>query len=99
MVPLASRVMVSPASESHLIEAGDPASPASPRSFADWSTWEVAEHLDRLGMGHHVNAFLEADIDGDALVYLDADMLSDLGVSSVGQRLKLLRSIYDLKIL
>lgn len=69
----------------------------SPRSFTEWASWEVAEYLSRLQLGHHVDAFMDADVDGDALAYLDADLLNDLGVASVGQRLKLLRAVFDMK--
>lgn len=71
---------------------------ASPTGLLSWSTWEVADYLGQLGLSQHVDAFVEADIDGEALSYLDADLLQDLGVRSVGQRLRLLRAVYDLRV-
>lgn len=46
----------------------------------------------------HSAAFLENDIAGEVLIRLDADTLKDLGVSSVGHRLAVLKGIYDLKM-
>lgn len=41
---------------------------------------------------------IEQGITGDVLVHLDHESLRDLSVSTVGQRMDLLKNIYQLKI-
>lgn len=45
-------------------------------------------------MGH----FVEHGIAGDVLVALDHETLQDMGMSSIGHRLRLLRAVYELKV-
>lgn len=40
----------------------------------------------------------EHGITGDVLVHLDHGALKDVGVHSVGQRLAILKTVYDLKV-
>lgn len=41
--------------------------------------------------------FPEHDILGDVLLALDSDMLKDMGITSAGQRLRLMRALDDLR--
>lgn len=63
-----------------------------------WNAWDVAGFLSDLGMSQHIEAFSQAQIDGESMSVLDTEMLVDLGVTSVGQRIRLLRAIYDVKV-
>lgn len=38
------------------------------------------------------------DVDGEALIHLDHDELRELGIKSVGHRLSILKSVYNVKI-
>lgn len=40
----------------------------------------------------------EHGIDGDALVRLKHDELKEMGITSAGHRLKILKDVYDIKI-
>lgn len=48
--------------------------------------------------GGDTNRLTENDITGDALVALQHDDLKQMGVTSVGHRLTILKSVYDIKI-
>ncbi len=53
----------------------------------------VADWLRGLGLEQYAAAFAENDIDGEILSELTADDLIGLGVTSIGQRRKLLAAI------
>lgn len=63
-----------------------------------WNAWDVAGFLSDIGLAQHIEAFSDAQIDGESLSVLDTEMLVDLGVTSVGQRIRLLRAVYDVKL-
>ncbi|GAA5964435.1 hypothetical protein JCM8115_006313 [Rhodotorula mucilaginosa] len=51
-----------------------------------------------LGYPHYHEQLHEHGITGDVLVHLDHAALKDVGVHSVGQRLAILKTVYDLKV-
>ena len=57
----------------------------------------ILEWLNSLGLDQYGRAFAENDIDPDLLADLDDQALKDIGVASVGHRVKLLKAIAELK--
>ncbi|GAA5997712.1 uncharacterized protein JCM10292_006761 [Rhodotorula paludigena] len=51
-----------------------------------------------LGFPHYRDQLNEHGITGDVLVHLDHAALKDVGVHSVGQRLAILKTVYELKV-
>lgn len=66
--------------------------PLSPRG----SIMDVAAWLNELGFDGYVRAFVDNDIDGEALGSLTMDDLKELGVHSLGHRKKLMAAIAGL---
>ena len=58
---------------------------------------QIADWLEKLGLGQYAQRFAENDIDFDILSDLTDQDLEKIGVTSVGHRRKLLRAIADLK--
>ena len=56
----------------------------------------ILEWLNSLGLDQYGGAFAENDIDPDLLADLDDQALKDIGVTSVGHRVKLLKAIAEL---
>jgi len=65
------------------------------------STWEskhVAAWLSSIGFSNLEKKIIENGITGQILVHADHELLKELNVQSVGKRLKILNSIYGMKI-
>jgi class 3 adenylate cyclase/predicted ATPase len=58
---------------------------------------QIADWLEKLGLGQYAQRFAENDIDFDILSDLTDQDLEKIGVTSVGHRRKLLRAIANLK--
>ena len=58
---------------------------------------QVADWLQKLGLGQYAESFAENDIDFAILADLTDQDLEKIGVASLGHRRKLLRAIADLK--
>src|SRR5262244_1391305 len=58
---------------------------------------QIADWLERLGLGQYAQRFAENDIDFEILSDLTDQDLEKIGVTSVGHRRKLLRAIVNLK--
>src|SRR5215813_11982989 len=58
---------------------------------------QIADWLERLGLGQYAQRFAENDIDFEILSDLTDQDLEKIGVASVGHRRKLLRAIANLK--
>ena len=52
---------------------------------------KVAAWLEQLGLGQYAAAFEENDIDWDLLGEIDQQTLKDIGVTSAGHRLQILK--------
>ncbi|KAI1978608.1 hypothetical protein LOZ51_004489 [Ophidiomyces ophidiicola] len=76
--------------------ADDHNSPMS--SIIEWSAEECANFAIGLGLKQYRDSFIDNDIVGEALVALRHDELKELGMSSVGHRLTLLKSVYEIKV-
>ncbi|KAI9678724.1 MAG: Adaptor for signal transduction [Caeruleum heppii] len=68
------------------------------RLITDWSAEECADYVSGLNLSQYSDAFLENEIVGEALIEMKHDELKELGMNSVGHRLTLLKSVYDVKI-
>ena len=58
---------------------------------------QIADWLQKLGLGQYAHRFSENDIDFAVLADLTDQDLEKIGVASLGHRRKLLRAIADLK--
>ncbi|KAH6723990.1 hypothetical protein DL95DRAFT_335392 [Leptodontidium sp. 2 PMI_412] len=65
--------------------------------ITEWTADECADFVGSLGLQQYVDQFLENEIVGEALVALQHDDLKQMGVTSVGHRLTILKSVYDIK--
>ncbi|RKP23047.1 sterile alpha motif/pointed domain-containing protein [Syncephalis pseudoplumigaleata] len=62
-----------------------------------WSEQQVAAWLTENHFGHYVDTFIENDVDGQVLVELDNTLLKELGVPTVGERVKLMVALKKLR--
>ena len=58
---------------------------------------DIAAWLQELGLDQYERSFLDHAIDGDVLPTLTPDDLTDIGVTTVGHRRKLLNAIAKLR--
>jgi len=71
----------------------------SPRGLiTEWSAEQCADFVSALGLPQYAETFVEESISGDALVALLHSDLKEMGISSIGHRLTILKGIYDVKI-
>uniref|UniRef100_A0A8C4R426 SH3 and multiple ankyrin repeat domains protein 3 n=1 Tax=Eptatretus burgeri TaxID=7764 RepID=A0A8C4R426_EPTBU len=61
-----------------------------------WSKLEVGAWLESLGLGEHLQSFLENEIDGSHLPQLRKEDLLELGVTRVGHRMSFERALREL---
>ena len=68
--------------------------------ITDWTEEEVADYISALSptFKQYSRAIVEEGIVGEALVALTHEHLRDLGVSSVGHRLTILKAVYEQKV-
>ncbi|BGP15580.1 hypothetical protein JCM10213_005374 [Rhodosporidiobolus nylandii] len=75
--------------------------PSDPASGPDLLTLD-ADGVHRLfvdlGFPWYREQLIDHGITGDVLIHLDHSALKDVGIHSVGQRLAILRAVYDLKV-
>ncbi|KAF9531737.1 protein kinase regulator [Crepidotus variabilis] len=64
----------------------------------DWDESDVHNWLSSLGFPHYESTIREHKIQGDSLCELDSDGLRSLGITSVGHRVSILKSIYQVKL-
>jgi len=57
-----------------------------------WSANDVADHLRKKGLGDYMEIFIKNNIDGEVVDSLGADNLKEMGVSKIGDRIKILKS-------
>ncbi|KAH7140765.1 hypothetical protein EDB81DRAFT_64597 [Dactylonectria macrodidyma] len=65
--------------------------------ITEWTADECADFISNIGLSQYTDRFLENEIDGEALVALHHDDLKSMGITSVGHRLTILKSVYDVK--
>ncbi|KAH8790131.1 BcSTE50, mitogen-activated protein kinase [Hyaloscypha finlandica] len=66
--------------------------------ITEWTAEECADFVSTLGLRQYGDQFLENYIVGEALVALQHDDLKQMKITSVGHRLTILKSVYDIKI-
>jgi bZIP factor len=69
-----------------------------PLSLLDYDEDDVTLFLSSLGLDHYGPQIHEHQITGDILQALDSDSLKEIGITSVGQRLSILKAVYAQKI-
>ncbi|KAI6348589.1 hypothetical protein MCOR25_010783 [Pyricularia grisea] len=65
--------------------------------ISEWTADECADFIATIGLEQYSTRFVENEIVGEALVALLHDDLKSMGIHSVGHRLTILRSVYDVK--
>ena len=66
--------------------------------ITEWTAEECAVFVINLGLRQYKDQFLENDITGDALVFLQPDDLKEMGVTSLEDRLTILKRVYEMKV-
>lgn len=68
-------------------------------NIVQWTEEQVADYVASLSpaLKHYSQAFAEEGVNGEALIALHHDELRELGVSSVGHRLTILKAVYEQK--
>ncbi|KAH8909726.1 protein kinase regulator Ste50 [Coniochaeta sp. PMI_546] len=66
--------------------------------ISEWTADECADFIATIGLQQYSDKFIENEIVGEALVALLHDDLKSMGINSVGHRLTILKSVYDVKI-
>ncbi|MCJ1310124.1 Adaptor for signal transduction [Agyrium rufum] len=71
----------------------------SPRTIiTEWTSEECADFLTSLGLSQYSEIFMENEIVGEVLIVLKHDELKEMGITSVGHRLTILKGVYDVKV-
>ncbi|KAH7890702.1 hypothetical protein F5I97DRAFT_1933873 [Phlebopus sp. FC_14] len=68
------------------------------RSILEWDEDHVHQWLSSLGFPQYEQQIKDHKISGDALCMLDAEALKAVGVASVGQRIAILKAVYQAKL-
>ncbi|TFY62902.1 hypothetical protein EVG20_g6538 [Dentipellis fragilis] len=75
--------------------------PPNGMKYADylrtWNDAHVSRWLTDIKCGHHTNTFRASDIRGDVILELDQVTLKEMGVASVGDRLRILNAVKALR--
>lgn len=58
----------------------------------------VVELLATLGYPYYESQLKDNGINGEVLVHLDHELLREIGIASVGQRIAILKAVYALKV-
>ncbi|OUM63653.1 hypothetical protein PIROE2DRAFT_9728 [Piromyces sp. E2] len=67
-------------------------------SPSTWESRQVAAWISSIGFNNLEKKIIDNGISGELLIHADHDLLKELNVKSVGSRLKILNSIYGLKL-
>ncbi|MCJ1250581.1 Adaptor for signal transduction [Trapelia coarctata] len=71
----------------------------SPRTImTEWRVDDCASFISSLGLQQYCEIFIDNDIVGEALVALRHDELKEMGITSMGHRLTILKGVYDMKV-
>ncbi|KAF2011437.1 RA-domain-containing protein [Aaosphaeria arxii CBS 175.79] len=66
--------------------------------ITEWDERDTADFIAELGLEKHAQPFIEHGITGDVLIELQHAELKELGISSVGHRLTVLKAVYEIKV-
>ncbi|KAI0352334.1 hypothetical protein OH77DRAFT_1498014 [Trametes cingulata] len=67
-------------------------------SILDWDENDVHNWLTKLGFPQYEQQVKEHNITGDVLCLLDPEALKDIGIATIGQRLAILKAVYNVKL-
>ncbi|KAI8996541.1 hypothetical protein BD414DRAFT_409446 [Trametes punicea] len=67
-------------------------------SILDWDENDVHNWLTKLGFPQYEQQVKEHNISGDVLCLLDPESLKEIGIATIGQRLTILKAVYNLKL-
>ncbi|KAF2453587.1 hypothetical protein BDY21DRAFT_292790 [Lineolata rhizophorae] len=71
----------------------------SPRGLiTQWSAEQCADFVSNCGLEQYADAFIEEGVNGEALIELQHAELKEMGIGSVGHRLTVLKSVYEVKV-
>ncbi|OCK80502.1 hypothetical protein K432DRAFT_404676 [Lepidopterella palustris CBS 459.81] len=98
--------------ESSPTESGPPSTEHTPTTFthsrdsngsptgliSQWTAEQCADFISTLGLSQYADTFIDEGITGDALVALQHAELKEMGMTSVGHRLTILKAVYEIKI-
>ncbi|KAK4140515.1 uncharacterized protein C8A04DRAFT_14884 [Dichotomopilus funicola] len=65
--------------------------------ISEWNADECADFIASIGLQQYADIFIENEIVGEALVALQHEDLKAMGILSVGHRLTILKSVFDVK--
>jgi mitogen-activated protein kinase kinase kinase len=68
-----------------------------PEFLRTWSDSHISTWLTNIKCGHHAPTFRASDIRGDVLLELDHITLKEIGIASVGDRLRILNAVKTLR--
>ncbi|WWD18066.1 hypothetical protein CI109_102513 [Kwoniella shandongensis] len=74
-----------------------PTSASPSMSLLEWDEAAVHSYLSHIGLNQYEDVIYEHGITGDVLSVMDHVSLQDLGMTSLGHRLTLLRAVWELK--
>ncbi|KAI9713115.1 MAG: Adaptor for signal transduction [Bogoriella megaspora] len=66
--------------------------------ITQWTAQQCADFIASLGLGKYADTLIEEGVNGEALIALHHAELKEMGINSVGHRLKVLRHVYEIKI-
>ncbi|KAL1992284.1 hypothetical protein VTN49DRAFT_4316 [Thermomyces lanuginosus] len=66
--------------------------------ITEWTAEECADFVASLGLRQYRSLFTENEIVGEALIALKHEELKEMGITSVGHRLTILKSVYETKV-
>ncbi|TBU35895.1 Pkinase-domain-containing protein [Dichomitus squalens] len=82
-------------SHNHALEP--PAGVSYPEFLRSWTDAHVAHWLSDIKCGHHAATFRANDIRGDVLLELDQMTLKEMGMTSIGDRLRIVNAVKQLR--
>ncbi|KAJ7132134.1 protein kinase regulator [Mycena epipterygia] len=68
------------------------------RNITEWDEYDVHTWLSSLGFSQYESQIKEHGITGEVLCMLNAESLKAVGVSTIGQRLAILKAVYLVKV-
>ncbi|KAI0367034.1 hypothetical protein BV20DRAFT_1055190 [Pilatotrama ljubarskyi] len=68
------------------------------KSILDWDENDVHNWLTKLGFPQYEQQVKEHNISGYVLCHLDPESLKEIGIATIGQRLAILKAVYNVKL-
>lgn len=66
--------------------------------ITEWTEEQAADFISDLGLDQYADTFVHEGITGEALIALQHAELKEMGITSVGHRLSILKAVYDIKV-